>query len=110
VLWRQSDAGLATLVALQRKMIANAAESLRSGGVLVYSVCSLEAAEGEEQAAWIADNLPQLEAYPVAAFAEMPEVLTARGHIRTWPGMTVPGAAGGTLDGFFVARFRRRAQ
>jgi 16S rRNA (cytosine967-C5)-methyltransferase len=109
VVWRQSEAGLKTLADIQRAMLANAAESLRPGGVLVYSVCSLEAAEGEEQAAWIAANLAQLEPFPVDVFPDMAEVLTAEGHIRTWPGMTAPGLAGGTLDGFFVARFRRRA-
>ena len=110
VLWRQSEAGLATLVGLQRRMLANAADCLRPGGVLVYSVCSLEVAEGEAQADWIAANLPQLEPFPIADFAAMPEALSPGGHIRTWPGMTAPGPAGGTLDGFFVARFRRAAQ
>jgi 16S rRNA (cytosine967-C5)-methyltransferase len=30
------------------------------------------------------------------------------GVVRTHPGLTVPGEKGGTLDGFFIARFRRR--
>ena len=34
--------------------------------------------------------------------------VTKEGFVRTHPALTVPGAAGGTLDGFFVARFRRR--
>jgi 16S rRNA (cytosine967-C5)-methyltransferase len=110
VLWRQSDAGLRTLVDVQRRMLANAALSLRPCGILVYAVCSLDEAEGESQAGWVASNLPQLEAFPIAAFPAMPDALTPQGHIRTWPGMTAPGEAGGTLDGFFVARFRRTAQ
>ena len=35
-------------------------------------------------------------------------VETKDGVVRTHPGLTVPGEKGGTLDGFFIARFRRR--
>jgi 16S rRNA (cytosine967-C5)-methyltransferase len=31
------------------------------------------------------------------------------GTVRTHPGLAVPGDRPGTLDGFFVARFRRRS-
>jgi 16S rRNA (cytosine967-C5)-methyltransferase len=31
--------------------------------------------------------------------------ITHKGHLRTVPGMDVPGGEGGTLDGFFAARF-----
>jgi 16S rRNA (cytosine967-C5)-methyltransferase len=34
--------------------------------------------------------------------------VTKDGFVRTHPGLTVPGEKGGTLDGFFIARFRRR--
>jgi 16S rRNA (cytosine967-C5)-methyltransferase len=34
--------------------------------------------------------------------------VTEAGFVRTHPGLRVPGEKGGTLDGFFVARFRRR--
>ena len=34
--------------------------------------------------------------------------ITEMGYVRTHPGQIVPGEKGGTLDGFFVARFRRR--
>ena len=33
--------------------------------------------------------------------------VTKDGTVRTHPGLTVPGEKGGTLDGFFIARFRR---
>ncbi len=43
------------------------------------------------------DELPGLE-----------PALTLAGFVRTHPGLSVPGDKGGTLDGFFVARVRRR--
>lgn len=107
VLWRQSEAGLKTLIAGQRAMLANAIQCLAPDGVLVYCVCSLERAEGEDQAAWVADALPDLLPMPID-LPEMPDAVTPEGHVRTWPGMTAPGPADGTLDGFFVMRFRRR--
>jgi 16S rRNA (cytosine967-C5)-methyltransferase len=34
--------------------------------------------------------------------------VTAAGTVRTHPALPAPGASGGTVDGFFIARFRRR--
>lgn len=109
VTW-QRGADISGRVALQRRLIANAAECLNPGGLLVYCVCSLEPEEGEAQAQWVLDNLPALEPMPVKPedFVIFPGAITATGQLRTHPGMAVPGAAGGTLDGFFAARFRRR--
>lgn len=110
VIWHRSAADVAGRVALQRRFIAAAAKCLNPGGVLVYCVCSLEPEEGEEQAQWIAGNIDSLEPVPVTP-DELPgfeQALTSGGFVRTLPGMPVPGENGGTLDGFFVARYRRR--
>jgi len=109
VTW-QRGADISGRVALQRRLIANAAECLRSGGVLVYCVCSLEPEEGEAQAQWVFDALPALEPMPInpADFPIFPEAINAAGQLRTHPGMAAPHAAGGMLDGFFAARFRLR--
>ena len=75
--------------------------------MLIYCVCSLEPQEGEEQAKWaIAQGLRPL---PISAeeLDGWADPVTKDGYVRTHPGMTVPGEKGGTLDGFFVARFRR---
>lgn len=44
---------LRTLVQLQRRIIESAIRFLRPGGYLLYSTCSLEKQENEDQAAWI---------------------------------------------------------
>ncbi len=107
VVWHRDPADIAGRVALQRRLIAKAAEMLRPGGILIYCVCSLEPSEGELQAEWA---LAQgLELLPVAA-AELDGwgvPITQAGCVRTHPGQIVPGDKGGTLDGFFVARLRR---
>ncbi|MEP7239286.1 MAG: RsmB/NOP family class I SAM-dependent RNA methyltransferase [Devosia sp.] len=108
VVWHRDAADIAGRVGVQRRLIEKAAGALRSGGILIYCVCSLEPDEGEAQAAWAEGQ--GLEPLPISA-AELDgwaAPVTKEGFVRTHPGLVVPGAAGGTLDGFFVARFRRR--
>ena len=100
VLHRIGAGQIAEMAQLQSQLLDRASGWLVPGGRLVYAVCSLEAEEGEAQAARIA-----LEREPVSA-AELPAGLlpTPEGWLRTDPGM-LPQAGG--LDGFFVARWRK---
>ena len=108
VLLHRDKAAIASLAAAQKRFIARAAESLTPGGTLIYCVCSLEPLESEVQAQWTLGAGLGLELLPIAA-AELgwPAAVTAQGHVRTHPGLTFPPPASGTLDGFFVARFRK---
>jgi 16S rRNA (cytosine967-C5)-methyltransferase len=112
VVWHRSTRDIAGRVALQRRFISHAARLLAPGGMLVYCVCSLEPEEGEEQAAWIAATLPDLEAVPISAgeIDGYPETILRAGVVRSHPAIPlgVSGGKPGTMDGFFVARFRRR--
>ena len=49
-IWREEK--LAPLIALQRQLLTRAAELLAPGGRLVYSTCTTNRAENEEQIAW----------------------------------------------------------
>jgi 16S rRNA (cytosine967-C5)-methyltransferase len=108
VVWHRNPADIAGRVKLQRQLIERAALCLNPGGVLVYCVCSLEPQESESQAAWAIST--GLELLPVTPeeLDGWAEPVTKDGFVRTHPGLAVPGEKGGTLDGFFVARFRRR--
>jgi 16S rRNA (cytosine967-C5)-methyltransferase len=101
VLKRAQD--VAALAALQARLMAAAARLLRPGGRLVYATCSLQAEEGEAQAA-----AAGLEPWPwsPAELPGLPEAITPAGHLRTRPDMW---AARGGMDGFFAARFRAPA-
>ncbi|PLK23390.1 SAM-dependent methyltransferase [Porphyrobacter sp. TH134] len=102
VLHRIGARQIPEMVEQQRALAAKAAEWLNPGGVLVYAVCSLEAEEGEGQAAWIDANCG-LTPVPITA-AELPAGLTPtpEGWLRTHPGML---AEHGGLDGFFAGRW-----
>lgn len=109
VIWHRSAGDVAGRVRLQRALLTNAFRCLDIDGTLLYCVCSLEPAEGEDQVDWALDSLPALELFPVtpAEMAGLEEAVTEKGLVRTHPGIDPGGLAGG-MDGFFVARFRRR--
>lgn len=100
VLHRIGPRQIAELVELQAALLERAASWVKVGGRLVYAVCSLELAEGEDQAGKVG-----LAPDPICA-DELPAGLlpTAEGQMRTDPGML---AEHGGLDGFFIARWRR---
>jgi 16S rRNA (cytosine967-C5)-methyltransferase len=99
--WRLKPSDLAVLAALQRQLLRTAAKSVRAGGLLVYSTCSIEPEENDaaveaflrENSAW------QLEAPPAGT---VPPSVIDGGYLRVLPHVH------GT-DGAFAARLRRTA-
>ena len=107
VLYRARPSVIAELTELQTKLLARAAAFVRPGGTLVYAVCSLERAEGEDiVTAFLAAN-PDWSIAPPAG-GELPDGVTSspEGWVRILPGRL---ADVGGLDGFFVARLVARA-
>ena len=109
VLWHRGADRIQDRAALQRVLIANAIACLNPGGVLVYCVCSLERAEGEAQIEWVREAHPEvvLDAISGSELPGLAGAVASDGTVRTHPGIAVPGDKPGTLDGFFIARFRR---
>jgi 16S rRNA (cytosine967-C5)-methyltransferase len=58
--WRVDPPSVERLADLQRRLLASAAELVRPGGSLVYSVCTLTAAESTGIDDWIARERPDL--------------------------------------------------
>lgn len=86
VLYRASDRIIADSAELQSRLLEQAATWLRPSGSLVYAVCSLEPAEGEDMIAAF------LAAHPGFALADRRRVLPGEHE------------ADGGMDGFFTAR------
>ena len=55
--YRFGPASVASLVTLQREIMARAIAHLAPGGHVLYSTCSIEAAENGEQTAWLVKQL-----------------------------------------------------
>ncbi len=110
VMWQRSTRDIASRTGLQQQLLTNAVHCLKEGGVLIYATCSLEREEGEDQAQWLLNSMSDMENFPIRAEGEsgFDGAVDGNGWLRLHPGMVAPGAMGGTTDGFFVARFRRR--
>lgn len=108
--WLKDEADIATLAALQRRLLANAVELTRPGGTLVYCVCSLEPEEGADLVREFLAAEPRMVRRPIAIeeVHGCGEFLTPEGELRTLPchwGDTDSRMSG--LDGFFAARLSR---
>jgi 16S rRNA (cytosine967-C5)-methyltransferase len=92
---------------LQRKFLDKASAMVRPGGVIVYSVCSLEDSEGPRQIARLLKRDPSLRLETIAA-ADVPdfkECIAPEGYVRVTPAHL---ADRGGVDGFFIARLRKK--
>ncbi|HKO22276.1 MAG TPA: 16S rRNA (cytosine(967)-C(5))-methyltransferase RsmB [Candidatus Eisenbacteria bacterium] len=98
--WRKEESDIARMAALQSTLLDRAAGLTRPGGVLVYSVCSLEPEETDRVVASFLERTPAFRMedarpYLPSGFASPEPVLRATPHRH------------GT-DGVFAARLRRR--
>lgn len=97
-----SKEGMKDLVKLQREIIKNAIQYVKHGGTLIYSTCTINPEENEENFRWILENF-DFEAVDITQ--EIPKNLkidTAKdGYIQLLPGVH-------PCDGFFIAKLRRR--
>ena len=94
--WRLRPEAIDELAALQRELLAAAAPLVKPGGVLVYSVCTLTAAETTGVDDWAAGALP---GFAALARPRAPWRPHGRGALL------LPQAAG--TDGMFVLSLRR---
>ena len=89
----------------------SAAELVRPGGTLVYSTCSLEPEEGEQQIASLLARDQRLARKPISPEEVYghAEFLTADGALRTLRHyLADPDRHWGGLDGFYAARLTRQ--
>jgi 16S rRNA (cytosine967-C5)-methyltransferase len=97
--WRLKVSDLAVMSALQKTIIRAAQKVVKTGGLMIYSTCSLEPEENEEQIdSFLAEN-PNWVLEPPPEGSVAPELLDA-GRLRVLP------QRHGT-DGAFAARLRR---
>jgi 16S rRNA (cytosine967-C5)-methyltransferase len=101
--WRVHPGDPARLAESQRAILRSASAALRPGGVLVYSTCTLLPEENE---AVVEAFLRDCGGFALAPASSAPAcvrpLLDESGFLRTWPHRH-------DADGFFAARFERRA-
>lgn len=100
-LWGESKT--APLVSLQKMLLEKAADMLRPGGSVLYSTCTTNIEENEEQIAWVLETL-NLELEPLA---EPKGFVFGKPYMENMDGvLRVSEDSEG--QGFFLARFRKR--
>ncbi|AWK88059.1 16S rRNA (cytosine(967)-C(5))-methyltransferase RsmB [Azospirillum thermophilum] len=100
---------IAKLARAQSRLLAHAVDLVKPGGTLVYCTCSIQPEEGEAQIDRLLSRDERVERHPVTPdeLGGLTEIVNDRGEVRSLPGML---ADLGGVDGFFVARLRRKAE
>lgn len=89
------------LVEVQKKILHNCSKYVKPGGTLLYSTCTINKQENEENAQWFLKNHKQFQAADIKN--DVPEELMYRTEgnmLQLFPHID-------EIDGFFVARFQK---
>lgn len=89
------------IVSLQREILSNVCRYIKKGGTLLYSTCTVNQRENNDNVKWMTENLP-LEVIPLQE--ELPEILKASvgddGTLQLFQGIH-------RCDGFYIAKLRK---
>ena len=100
--YRMSKEQQQELQELQRKILSTVEAYVKPGGILVYSTCTINRGENEENVRWFLSHFP----YEAVSLDDcLPEELrsetTKQGYLQLLPGVH-------RCDGFFIAKFRKK--
>lgn len=101
--YRLTPESMEELSRLQKKILSVVWPYVKPGGILMYSTCTINPKENQEQVQWLTDNFP----FEVVSMAErLPKEL--REKETAWGLQLLPGQQ--QTDGFFLARLQRKEQ
>jgi 16S rRNA (cytosine967-C5)-methyltransferase len=98
ICWRLKPEDIDELSSQQLMMLSNSADSVRAGGRIIYSTCSVEVEENEFV---IQEFLASRSDFTRVKLDVAAELQTETGDVRTWPHRQ-------GVDGFFIAAFQRK--
>jgi len=103
--WSKNSEDKAEIVSLQHKILSTASKYVKDGGVLVYSTCTLEPEENEKAVERFIEENKDFYLEDITEF--LPDALrkesAGKGYIQLYP--NIDG-----IDGFFIARMRKRSK
>jgi len=105
IAWIKRPEDVARLVDLQARLLENALGMVKPGGLVTYAVCSLERAEGADQANALLKRRKDVEVVPIGAdeIGGESAFIDDRGALRTLPCHWLER---GGVDGFYAVRLR----
>jgi len=101
--WRKSESDLVELSSLQLNILANSSHLLKPDGILVYSVCSFEPEETTRVLERFLDQNPGFRQEDLSLYIDksLYPAVGKDGYLRIYPHLH-------GMDGFFVARLRKK--
>lgn len=99
--YKVSTEGMEELAKLQRQILQVVSSYVKMGGTLIYSTCTVNQAENEENMRWIEKELGfTLDSLDSFLPQSLHNNTTKKGYLQLLPGIH-------KTDGFFLARFRK---
>ena len=99
--YRVTKEDMISLADLQKEILKVVSQYVKPGGILIYSTCTVNTKENQENVQWFKENFPfELKSLEGLLPEGMGAETVKQGYIQLLPGEY------GT-DGFFIARFRR---
>lgn len=91
---------LKEIVAIQRKIMENAAGYVKKGGILLYSTCTINKEENENNIQWFLKKFPEFQVEPLN-FGRVENIIyDDKGCVTVLPNEY--------MDGFFIAKLKRK--
>uniref|UniRef100_A0A7S4UX35 SAM-dependent MTase RsmB/NOP-type domain-containing protein n=1 Tax=Alexandrium monilatum TaxID=311494 RepID=A0A7S4UX35_9DINO len=103
--WREPtrlESEVKSRIALQEQLLRSGWQAVRPGGVLVYSTCTFNSQESEEQCRRFMQTVASARLLDLGPLLGLAPVATEEGFLRVWP-QTMDG------EGFFIACLRKEA-
>lgn len=99
--YRITKEELDSLAGLQKEILAVVTQYVKSGGTLLYSTCTINPLENDENVSWLCEQGGfTLESIDPYLPKELHSATTAKGYLQLIPGIH-------KTDGFFLARLKR---
>jgi 16S rRNA (cytosine967-C5)-methyltransferase len=97
--WKREREDILVLADMQKKILDAAVRLLKPGGVLIYSTCTIEPEENEENIKWFLEKYPQFEIDPADNY--LPQDVCKNGFMEILPHIHY-------IDGAFAARLIKK--
>ena len=103
--YRVTEEGVASLIRLQRQILDCVQAYVKPGGTLVYSTCTVNPGENEENVYWFLEKHPEFRLADItgALCPELKESVTDKGCLQLLPGIH-------ECDGFFIAKLIKKEE
>jgi 16S rRNA (cytosine967-C5)-methyltransferase len=101
ILHMRVPSDIKAMTVIQKKMLDHAVTLLNKGGILIYSVCSMEQPEGPDQIAALLDRNTSVSRKDIVTeeMIGLEQAILPTGDVQT-----LPHHYDGGMDGFFISR------